>query len=365
MKQIDVGTLRDWLDTGRPVTVLDIRTPEDRAQWSIPGSVHVNAYAALKGGDPDALQQVEIPTDRPAVTICNAGVVSQVAAEQLSRRGIDAAALTGGMKEWSLAWNTAELLLADVTVIQVRRTGKGCLSYVLASDSEAVVIDSSLDPSVYVHLAGQHGWEIRYILDTHVHADHLSRSRALARITGASLLLPAQNRVRFGFRAIQDGEEIAFGNARLRAIAAPGHTSESTSYLVNSQALFTGDTLFTSSVGRPDLNASGTEAEDKARMLFRSVQRLLKLSGETVVLPGHASEPPAFDRKPICDELNRVSRRIAAWLRSEDDFVRTILERIPPTPPNYSRIVELNEAGELPEGDVTDLEAGANRCAVA
>ena len=365
MKQIDVGTLRDWLDNGRPVTVLDIRTPEDRAQWSIPGSMHVNAYAALKVGDPNALRQVEVPIDRPAVTICNAGVVSQVAAEQLSRRGIDAAALTGGMKSWSLAWNTAELPLGDVTVVQVRRTGKGCLSYMLASASQAVVIDASLDPGVYMHLAEQRSWEICYVLDTHVHADHLSRSRTLAEATGATLLLPAQNRVRFAFRAIQDGEEIAFGNAKLRAIATPGHTSESTSYLVNSQAVFTGDTLFPSSVGRPDLNASGSEAEERARTLFRSLQRLRELPGRTVVLSGHASEPPAFDRKPICDELNRVSSRIAAWLHNEDDFVRTILERIPATPPNYLRIVELNETGVPPEGDVTDLEAGANRCAVA
>lgn len=365
MKQIDVGTLRDWLDNGRPVTVLDIRPPEDRAQWSIPGSMHVNAYAALKAGDPNALQQVDIPMDRPAVTICNAGVVSQVAAEQLSRRGIDASALTGGMKSWSLAWNTAELSLGDVTVVQVRRTGKGCLSYLVASASQAVVVDASLAPAVYMHLAEQRSWEIRYILDTHVHADHLSRSRALAEATGATLLLPAQNRVRFAFRAIQDGEEIAFGNAKLRAIATPGHTNESTSYLVNSQAVFTGDTLFPSSVGRPDLNASGTEAKERARTLFRSLQRLRELPGQTVVLSGHASEPPGFDRKPICDDLNRVSSRIAAWLRSEDDFVRTILERIPATPPNYLRIVELNETGVLPEGDVTDLEAGANRCAVA
>lgn len=365
MKRIDVDTLRDWLENDRPVTVLDIRSPEDRAQWSIPGSMHVNAYAALKAGDPNALQEVELPADRPVVTICNAGVVSQVAAEQLSQRGIEAAPLLGGMKSWSLAWNTAEIPLGDVTIVQMRRTGKGCLSYVLASDSQAVVIDASLGPAVYVRLAEQRGWAIRYVLDTHVHADHLSRSRALAELTGATLLLPSENRVRFAFKPIEGGETLAFGNAKLRAIATPGHTNESMSYLVNDQTLFTGDTLFTSSVGRPDLNTSGTEAQDRARTLFRSVQHLLQLSGQAIVLPGHASAPPAFDKKPICDELSHVSSRIAAWLGSEDDFVRIILERIPPTPPNYSRIVELNEAGSLPEGDVTDLEAGANRCAVA
>jgi hypothetical protein len=83
------------------------------------------------------------------------------------------------------------------------------------------------------------------------------------------------------------------------------------------------------------------------------------------VFPGHTSEPTAFDRKPICGRLCEISTRIGAWLRSEDDFVAAILNRIPPTPPNYVRIVELNEAGTLPEGDPTDLEAGANRCAVS
>ena len=111
MKQMDVDTLRGWLEKGQPVTVLDIRNSDDRAQWSIPGSMHVNAYAALKAGDPNALQQVELPVGRPVVTICNAGVVSQVAAEQLRRRGLDAAGLVGGMKSWSLAWNTADLPL--------------------------------------------------------------------------------------------------------------------------------------------------------------------------------------------------------------------------------------------------------------
>ena len=364
MKQMDVDTLRGWLEKGQPVTVLDIRNSDDRAQWSIPGSMHVNAYAALKAGDPNALQQVELPVGRPVVTICNAGVVSQVAAEQLRQRGIDAAALTGGMKSWSLAWNTADLPLGDLTIVQVRRTGKGCLSYLMASDAQAVVIDASLDPTVYVRLADQRGWAIRYVLDTHVHADHLSRSRALAELTGATLLLPQQNRARFAFTPVRYGDMLAFGNSTLRAIATPGHTTESTSYLVNGQALFTGDTLFLSSVGRPDLNASSTEAECRARTLFRTLQHLLELPGQTIVFPGHTSEPPAFDGRPICDELCRVSSRIAAWLRSEDDFVCTILDRIPPTPPNYLKIVELNEAGALPEGDVTDLEGGANRCAV-
>jgi glyoxylase-like metal-dependent hydrolase (beta-lactamase superfamily II) len=365
MEQVDVGTLQNWLEKGRPVTVLDIRTPEDRAQWFIPGSLHVNAYDALKAGDPHALEGVDLPKDSPVVTICNAGKVSQVAAEQINERGIQAFSLAGGMKSWSLAWNTAELELENAMVLQVRRTGKGCLSYMVASASEAVVIDASVDPSVYLHLAAERGWTIRYVLDTHVHADHLSRSRALAEAAGAALLLPAQNRIAFAFTAVKDGQTIEFGRSRITVISAPGHTMESTCYHLDGQALFTGDTLFIAGVGRPDLRASPDEARERARILYRSLQRLLELPADTLVFPGHASEPPAFDRKPIAERLGKISARIAAWLRSEEDFLAAILDRIPPTPPNYIRIVELNEAGTMPEGDATELEAGANRCAVS
>src|SRR3954447_3824449 len=113
----------------------------------------------------------ELWTRSPVVTVCGAGKVSLIAAEHLRARGFDARSLAGGMKAWSLAWNTAEVSLPDsaATVVQVRRTGKGCLSYLIGSDGEAAVVDASLAPDVYQNLAVEHGWEIRHVLDTHVH----------------------------------------------------------------------------------------------------------------------------------------------------------------------------------------------------
>lgn len=365
MQQVDVETLQGWLTSGRPVTVLDIRTPEDRAQWFIPGSIHVNAYDALKSGDPHALKGVDLPNDRPVVTICNAGKVSQIAAERLHDRGVDAFSLAGGMKSWSLAWNTAETELQSARVLQVRRTGKGCLSYLVGSASEAIVIDASVEPDVYLRLAAKRGWTIRYVLDTHVHADHLSRSRALAQAASATLLLPAQNRVAFAFTSVTDGQTIKFGRSQITVMLSPGHTMESACYYLDGHALFTGDTLFVSGVGRPDLKASPDETRERARVLYRSLRHLLELPADTAVFPGHASEPPAFDRKPIAERLGTISKRIGGWLCSEEDFLASVLDRIPPTPPNYIRIVELNEAGTLLEGEATELEAGANRCAVS
>jgi glyoxylase-like metal-dependent hydrolase (beta-lactamase superfamily II) len=364
--QIETETLRDWLDTQQPVTVLDIRTDEDRGQWAIPGSIHVNAYEALRNGQPGALADLAIPTDRPVVTVCNAGNTSQTAADVLASRGFDARSLTGGMKAWSIAWNAAEVPLTDasVHVVQLRRTGKGCLSYIVASKGDAAVIDPSVAPDVYLELARQHGWSIRYVLDTHLHADHLSRARDLAGIAEAVLLLPPQNRALFGFTPIRDGEQILLGDATLRALHTPGHTNESTSYLLNAAALFTGDTLFTNGVGRPDLHANADEARGRARSLFASLEQLRTLPSDVVVLPAHASEPIAFDGRPVAARMGDVTTWLAGWLTSESAFVDRVTSNLPPTPPNFVRIVALNEAGDFPTSDPTELEAGANRCAV-
>jgi glyoxylase-like metal-dependent hydrolase (beta-lactamase superfamily II) len=366
-KQIEAETLREWLDAEQPVTIVDIRSDEDRAQWAIPGSVHLNTYEALRAGRAGALADAAFPLDRPIVTVCNGGVVSQAAADVLTERGFDARSLAGGMKAWSLAWNVAEVRLSDrsVRVIQVRRTGKGCLSYIVGSAGEAAVIDPSVSPDIYLDIASRHAWSMRTVLETHIHADHLSRARELVRRTGAELLLPTQQRVRFAFKAIVDGDRIPVGSASLTAMHTPGHTSESTSYILNETAVFTGDTLFTKGVGRPDLHADPEAARLRASALFVSLGRLQNLQPEVVVLPAHASEPIPFDGRAVAARLDEVATWLSGWLVSEPAFVDRVTSKLPPTPPNFVRIVELNEAGEFPTTDPRELEAGANRCAVS
>jgi len=204
---------------------------------------------------------------------------------------------------------------------------------------------------VYLWLAKGRGWRITRVLDTHVHADHLSRSRRLAELVGATLHMPEGAPVSYPFSALGDGDALGVGSATLEAIRTPGHTPESTSYLLDRRALFTGDTLFLSAVGRPDLDATPEGSREKARELYLSLQRLLALGPDTLVLPGHTSEPIAFDGEPPGDYLH------------EDAFVEIIAGRVVPTPSNFERIVELNRAGEAPEDDPTELEAGANCCA--
>ncbi len=367
MKTVEVETLREWLEKEQPVTVLDVRPASERAEWAIPGSIHIDAYEALKANDPEALAGVDLPDDAPVVTVCGAGKTSQIAAQQLQKRGIQALSLAGGMKAWSLAWNNTEVAVPDskTCVIQVRRTGKGCLSYIIASGDAAAVIDAALPPEVYLDLVATRGWRITHVLETHVHADHLSRSRQLAELSEAELLLPEQDRVIFPFTPMPDGFTLNICAARLTALSTPGHTPESTCYLLDGKALFTGDTLFLAGVGRPDLHADGDETKNSARALYHSLQQLLRLPPETILLPGHTSEPVAFDEIAIQASLDEVRSRLYTLNGTPESFIETILARIPPTPPNYLRIIEFNEAGQLPEGDPTDLEAGANRCAVS
>src|SRR5437763_7857261 len=162
-----------------------------------------------------------------------------------------------------------------------------------------MVIDAALDPHVYLDLATKYGWQITSVFDTHIHADHLSRSRQLAERSGALLFLPDQQRVSFPFTTIRDGDMRALPGLLLTALHTPGHTPESTCYLLDNQVLFTGDTLFPTSVGRPDLEADEHQTQARASQLYHSLHKLLALPSDTLVLPGHTSMPVPFDGVPI------------------------------------------------------------------
>jgi glyoxylase-like metal-dependent hydrolase (beta-lactamase superfamily II) len=151
----------------------------------------------------------------------------------------------------------------------------------------------------------------------------------------------------------------------LTALRTPGHTDESTSFVLNDAAVVTGDTLFIDGVGRPDLHADPEQARQRARALFASLVRLRALGAGMLVLPAHASQPIAFDGRPIAARISDVATWLSDWLVSEPAFVDRVVSRLPPPPPNFVHIVELNEAGTPAPDDATDLEAGANRCAVA
>lgn len=362
---IDADTLRKWLEDDEEVLVLDVRPQQQREEWFIPGSIHHDIYDKLKLNPGSAFDGISLSSNTPIVTVCAAGKTSEIAAAQLQKQGYEAYSLLEGMKGWTLSWNLAEIEDERLNILQIRRTGKGCLSYIIASEREAVVIDPSVSSQVYQDLAREKGWKIKWVMDTHIHADHLSRAKELADRSKALLYLPAQEKVKFFHSKIKDHDILNLGSSEIKVIHTPGHTLESSSFYVNDKYLFTGDTLFTDGVGRPDLKANEEEAEKRAFLLYDSLQKLFQLDNQTIILPGHTSKPVPFDHKIISSTLGEIRQKVAALNVSKEDFAVKILSRIPPTPPNYLKVTELNLSGQLDQIDPKEIEAGANRCAIS
>ena len=365
-RSITVEKLQEKLIKGEPVFILDVRPSDQRNEWRIAESTHVDAYNGLNAGDNTVLDEVQIPAKTTVVTVCAAGKTSLLASGALRKKGIRAYSLEGGMKAWNYAWNTAEVTLSNhVRIIQVRRAAKGVLSYIVGSSDEAIVIDASLDPAVYLNFAKKNGWTIKYALDTHIHADYVSRTKALAAASGAKHIMIDQADVEFEFTAVAPDGSISFGDTSLLVLHTPGHTWESTVFKLDDHAIFTGDTLFVDGVGRPDLKAEQNEAIEKAKRLYHSLNRILTFNPSTLVLPAHTSKTVSFDNNLIGDTLDVISRRVNLAKMTESDFVAYALSKIPPTPPNYQTIAALNKKGTYDAGELADLEAGGNHCAIA
>ena len=370
MSEISAKELESRLSAGEPVAVVDIRESPEYRDWHIHGSTNVPVYEALRRGIFDGLAAAAagLPSDRPIVAVCRGGVVSRRAVAWLLEAGFDATSLRGGIRAWGGVWTEARASrpVGECRLTQVRRNGKGCLSYVVASRGRAIVVDPSVDASAYVALAEREGLVVERVLETHVHADHLSRALELCRAVGARLVLPPNDRVAFSYEAIGHGERLEVGGAIVEAIATPGHTGESTCYLVCGQALLTGDTLFLDSVGRPDLETGDAGAEAGARALWHSLrERLLPRSGDEWVYPAHTSLAIGFDGVAFERPLGDIVRDLPLLAADEERFVASVLGALPRKPPNHSRIISINEGrSDGADVDPLDLEAGPNRCAV-
>jgi len=361
---IDTNTLSNWLESGKQVTVLDIRPKEQREEWKIRGSIYVDDYKKLNEGDPSVLDEISIPQNTPVVTVCAAGRTSQIAASELRKKGIEAYSLENGMRGWSLAWNKAILNFKGYQIIQLRRTGKGCLSYIISSQDEAIIVDASLPIEVYESALKENNWQLKAVMETHIHADHLSRSKQVADKFHVPLMLPVPNKVQFDFKKLADNEIINFKHPQIKVIATPGHTIESVCFLINDEVLLSGDTIFTNAIGRPDLKADEKETKRRAELLYASLQKLLQLKEEIIVIPAHTNSPIDFDGKPISATLLEIKKNVSVLKLDKETFVKNILDKLPPPPSNYLSIVEKNLTGNISDVKPIDLETGANRCAI-
>lgn len=365
-KIITVSALQEKLTRKEPVFILDVRPSDQRSEWHINGSAHIDAYKQLKAGDNSVLDAVDIPANSTVVTVCAAGKTSLIAARALQNRGVDVYSLEGGMKAWNYAWDVAEVQLADgTTILQVRRPAKGIFSYLVASGGEAVVIDAALEPDVYLALARKNKCVIKYVTDTHIHADFVSRGRELAASSGASYMMIDKADVDFEFVSVPPGYVLNFGDAELEFIHTPGHTWESTSLKLGESALFTGDTLFVDGIGRPDLKAEKDEAIARARGLYHSVKTIFDMNPSLLVLPAHSSGSIPFNSPLVAASVGEIRPRLSIMESDEQTFVDHTISRIPPTPPNYLSIATLNRSGSHEGAVLADLEAGGNHCAIA
>ncbi len=362
-RDLEAAELAARLGTEGAPFVVDVREPFEFAEWAIPSAVNIPL------GELSA-RLAEVPEDREVVAVCASGNRSSTAAELLSHAGRTVANLAGGMSAWGTVYDSVTVEVEGARIVQVRRRGKGCLSYLVGSGDRAFVIDPSADLDVYRRLADEHGWTIERVFDTHLHADHLSGARALAEQTGASLHLNPADSFDFPYMPIDDGERFELPEGvtfDVVAMQTPGHTLGSTVYVVGGRVLLSGDTLFIESVGRPDL---ADRAEDASRDLYRSLHgKVLVLPDETLVLPGHYGESVAAavrPDRPVGSTLGELRRDLAALSYGEEDFVSWATARAVPRPPNYVEIVRANQ-GRSPAtlASLRQLEAGPNRCAVS
>jgi glyoxylase-like metal-dependent hydrolase (beta-lactamase superfamily II) len=213
----------------------------------------------------------------------------------------------------------------------------------------AAVVDPVGDLSPYLDTAEATGMHIRYVIDTHVHADHVSAGRALAEAAGAEYVLFAGAHASFPFRGVSDGEELELGNVAVRVLHTPGHTPEHISLLVTDRTrsdepwlVLTGHTLMVGDLGRTEL---ATSAEEGARALFRSAQLLKNLPDHVEVLPGAYSGSVcgrSLSGKPTSTVGFERRNNKAFRIEDEDAFVGAMLSDIPPPPPDAARIRALN-----------------------
>lgn len=353
--EISAEDLAAALGTAGAPLLLDVREPDEFEAWAIKGASNV-PLSTLEH------QLTQVTRDRPVVVVCASGQRSARAVGPLRAAGIDAANLIGGMLAWSAVHDAVSLEVGRFTVVQVRRLGKGCLSYVVASGGEAIVVDPSSEVGRYVDIAAANGWRIAHVLDTHLHADHVSGARTLATGTGAVLHQSGADALCFAFRPLSDGERLALGSAAVEVHATPGHTLGSVVVDLEGEALLSGDTLFVDGVGRPDL---ADAAREYAEELHRSLGSLLAgRPDDVLVLPAHfGTAVTAVPGVPVVASLGAVRAAVPQLGWDRDRFVSWASTRAAPRPPSYVEIVRLNSGEASASADeIRALEVGPNRC---
>jgi len=375
---VDPESLKDRIDAGEDVTILDTRMQSDYDEWRIDGenvtSINVPYFEFLEDEvDDDVLDR--IPDDREVTVLCAKGGASEYVAGTLAERGYDVDHLEDGMNGWASIYEAVEVDRYDGagTLFQYQRPSSGCLGYLLYDDGEAAIIDPlRAFTDRYLDDADDLGVDLTYAIDTHVHADHISGVRDLD-AEGVEGVIPdaaVDRGVTYAdeLTTAEDGDTFEVGDAAIETVHTPGHTTGMTSYLVDESLLATGDGLFIESVARPDLEEGDDGAPDAARMLYESLQeRVLTLPDDTLIGGAHFSDAavPADDGTYTAP-IGELVAEMDALTMEEDDFVELILSDMPPRPANYEDIIATNLGqNAVDDEEAFTLELGPNNCAAS
>lgn len=343
----------------KDIFLLDVREPMEFSEHKIPGAVNIPLGEIFM---PEI--QNKIPKDKKIVTICSHGNRSMVAAFALAQKGIESSSLTGGMAQWNqVLYDTIAKKDDNVTIIQVEKVGKGCLSHIIGCNGEAVVIDPTHPASKYVEFANKHDLKITKVLDTHQHADHVSATRELASQTGATLYYSAREEYKIQAEKLDDGNELKIGSKKINVIHTPGHTAGSMTYIFDNKYVFSGDILFVEGIGRPDLR---DQAEQFAQELYDTLHnKLLALPTDSKIFPTHHGEGVKPTENGIYYTTVEMAKKLQLLDLSKDEFVKKVVSITTPRPMNYAMIIKVNK-GIIPPNPmmIPDLEMGPNRCSV-
>ena len=252
--------------------------------------------------------------------------------------------------------------------MKVEQIYTSCLaqgSYYIESNGEAVVIDPLREVGTYISMAADRGAKIKYVFETHFHADFVSGHLTLAQQTGAEIVFGPTAKPNFNCLVAEDNQEFKVGDVTIKLLHTPGHTMESSSYLLIDEngkevSLFSGDTLFLGDVGRPDLaQKSDLTQEDLAGMLFDSLRtRIMTLPDEVIVYPGHGAGSACgknMSKETIgsigYEKINNYALRADM---TKQEFIQEVTEGILPPPAYFPENVSLNKLGYNPENDSID-----------
>ncbi len=358
---------------GRVSEILDVRNMDEFEASKVEGSRpvptrNVPVYRVFEELEDEAAKTLE-----GAVVVCGQGNGSELVAEEFEALGVHTRSLEGGTDAWNRLLVPVEItgLPAQVRVWQFQRPAKACLSYVVGVPGQScVIVDPTRQPQPYLDVAKEHGMTVTHVVDTHVHADHISGGPALAAELGVEYHLPPEDAggvVPFPNRPLRDGDVLDLGSAQVRVMSMhlPGHTPGTIALLVSDKVLLVGDTVFVRGLGRPDLTG---QAEELARDLFRSChERLRPLDPGTIIAPAHWTTSEEIDAAGlVVTTLEEVFTATLLNERAIERFVEEIVTSLPAAPDFYDTIRRVN-AGQLtpPDDEIEVLDVGRNQCAAS